>query len=140
MRTHAPGLTTALTTSLLLLLAACDRPEDQRTGSIGDRDVREARAALDPAVVAALDSGNLAYRERDYPRALEHFNAAVRMDGQLAAGWFGIYMAELALGNAEAAEAAMEQARIHAPGATLMHPDPDFPVPPDHPALRDTGR
>jgi tetratricopeptide (TPR) repeat protein len=131
-----------LKTALLvpLLLVACDRPDDQRTGAIGERDVLEARAQLDPAVAAELDSGNAAYRERDYQRALEHYNTAVRMDDRLAAGWFGIYMAQLALGNAEAAEAAMEQARLRAPGANLMHPDADMPVPAGHPALEDTVR
>lgn len=123
-----------------LLLAACDRPDDQRTGTIGERDVLEARAQLDPAVTAELDSGNTAYRERDYERALEHYNAAVRMDDRLAAGWFGIYMAQLALGNEEAAEAAMEEARLRAPGANLMHPDADAPAPGGHPALEDTVR
>lgn len=131
-------LPTAMMTALLL--TGCDRPDDQQTGSIQDRDVLAARAQLDPEVRDALDRGNAAYRDRDYEQALEHYHAAVRMDEALAAGWFGIYMAELALGNADAAEAAMEQARIHAPGASLMHPDADVPVPADHPALRDTPR
>jgi tetratricopeptide (TPR) repeat protein len=136
--TRARVLKTALLVPLLI--AACDRPDDQQTGTIGEREVREARARLDPAVTAELDSGNAAYRERDYQRALEHYQTAVQMNDELAAGWFGIYMAQLALGNAEAAEAAMEQARIRAPGASMMHPDPDLPVPPDHPALQDTAR
>jgi tetratricopeptide (TPR) repeat protein len=127
---------TALTGAILL--AACERPDDQRTGTIEAGDVQAARAELDPAVVDALDSGNAAYRDRDYEQALEHYQTVVDMDERVAAGWFGIYMAHLALGNAEAAEAAMEQARIHAPDATLMHPDPGMPVPADHPALRDT--
>jgi tetratricopeptide (TPR) repeat protein len=121
-----------------LLITACQQADDQRTGAISDQDVLAARAELDPAVLAELDNGNAAYRARDYETALQHYQAAVDMDQRLAAGWFGIYMAQLALGNAEAAEAAMDQARIHAPGATLMHPDPDIPVPADHPALRDT--
>lgn len=129
-------LVAALTATLLF--TGCDRGDDQQTGAIRDRDVLAARADLEPAVVEALDSGNAAYRNRDYRRALEHYNAAVEMNDELAAGWFGVYMAELALGNADAAEAAMEQARIHAPGATLMHPDPGLPVPADHPALTDT--
>lgn len=123
-----------------LLVTGCDRPDDQQTGSIQDRDVLAARAQLEPGVRDALDRGNAAYRDRDYEQALEHYHAAVRMHEGLAAGWFGIYMAELALGNADAAEAAMAQARMHAPGASLMHPDPDRPVPADHPALRDTSR
>lgn len=121
-----------------LLLAACDRADDQRTGDIQDQDVRAARAELDPAVVDALDNGNSAYRAGDYEQALEHYQTAVELDQSVAAGWFGIYMAQLALGNEGAAEAAMEQARIHAPDASLMHPDPDRPVPADHPALGDT--
>jgi tetratricopeptide (TPR) repeat protein len=117
-------------------LVACERPDDQRTETITDRDVLTARQQLDPAVAAALDSGNVAYRARDYQRALEHYNEAVAMNAELAAGWFGIYMAQLALGNPDAAEAAMAQARIHAPQASLMHPDPDLGVPADHPALQ----
>jgi len=133
--THRPLV--AMVTAALVL-TGCDRGEDQRTGTIRDRDVLAARADLDPAVVAALDSGNVAYRNRDYERALEHYNAAIAMHEELAAGWFGVYMAQLALGNVDAAEAAMEQARAYAPGATLMHPDPDMPIPADHPALTDT--
>jgi tetratricopeptide (TPR) repeat protein len=121
-----------------LLLAACDRPDDQRTGAIQGEDVRAARAELDPAVADALDNGNSAYRAREYEQALEHYQTAVELDESVAAGWFGIYMAQLALGDDEAAEAAMEQARQHAPDATLMHPDPDRPVPADQPAPGDT--
>lgn len=124
----------------VLVLAACDRPTDQRTDSITDRSVRDARQQLDPAVAAALDSGNVAYRARDYRRALEYYQKVVEMNEELAAGWFGIYIAQLALGNPDAAEAAMAQARTHAPRASLMHPDPDLGVPADHPALRDTSR
>lgn len=137
MSTCLRALPPALMVSLLFM--ACDRPDDQRTGSIQDRDILEARERLDPQVRDALDSGNAAYRDRDYQQAVAHYRAAVEMDETLAAGWFGIYMGELALGNADAAEAAMEQARLHAPGASLMHPDPDFPVPADHPAVRDTS-
>jgi tetratricopeptide (TPR) repeat protein len=121
-----------------VVLAGCQRPDDQRTDSITDRDVHAAREQLGPAVTNALDSGNAAYRERDYETALRHFQAAVDMDEGVAAGWFGIYMAQLALGNPEAAEAAMAQVRIHAPDASLIQPDPNLPVPGDHPALRDT--
>ncbi len=124
--------------AMALLLAGCERRDDQQTGAIRDQDVLAARAELDPRVVDALDSGNAAYRDRDYERALDLYNEAIALDDDLAAGWFGVYMAQLALGNADAAEAAMEQARARAPGASLMHPDPGMPVPADHPALSDT--
>jgi tetratricopeptide (TPR) repeat protein len=124
--------------AVALVAGGCERADDQRTDTIRDRDVLEARARLDPAVTTALDDGNAAYRARDYEAALRHYQSAVEMEETLAAGWFGLYMAHLALGNVDAAEAAMEQARMHAPGASLMHPDPDLAVPADHPALRDT--
>jgi tetratricopeptide (TPR) repeat protein len=132
------GRTIIAVAAASVALAACDRPDDQRTDTMTDRDVLAARQQLDPVVTAALDSGNIAYRERDYQRALDHYHQAVAVDNEAAAGWFGIYMAQLALGNPDAAEAAMEQARRYAPGASLIQPDPDLGVPAGHPALRDT--
>jgi hypothetical protein len=127
-----------LAVTAILTASACRGEDDQRTDTITDRDVQAARDQIDPAVLEALDSGNTAYRERDYRRALGHYQAAVDRDETVAAGWFGIYMAQLALGNAEAAEAAMVQARNHAPGASLIQPDADLPAPAGHPALPDT--
>lgn len=124
--------------AIAVLAVGCQRADDQRTDTMTDRDVLAARDQLDPAVLAALDSGNVAYRARDYQRSLDHYRDAVGMQDELAAGWFGIYMAELALGNLDAAEAAMARARAHAPTASLMQPDPELGVPADHPALRDT--
>jgi hypothetical protein len=43
-------------------------------------------------------------------------------DKDAAAGWFGIYMVEQALGIAAAADSALERARKRAPGATIIHP------------------
>ncbi len=115
----------ALALGLAVLFAGCERPEDQETGSLDRERVLETRAALDSAVVAALDSGNAAYRIGDYEGALEHYRSVVDAHEDLAAGWFGIYMAELALGNDDAANAAMERARDLAPGASLIHPEAD---------------
>lgn len=104
-------------------LAACDRPEDQETGSVTADEVRRARDELDPAVRDALDAGNEAYRARNYPEALRHFQEAADADEDVAAAWFGIYMAQLALGNVEEAQAAMDRAQRLQPGASLIHPD-----------------
>jgi tetratricopeptide (TPR) repeat protein len=107
----------------LIALAACERPDDQETGSISQDEVRGARENLDPGVVAALDSGNVAYRAKDYETARRYFREATEIDDGVAAAWFGVYMAELALGNDDEAEAAMERAQGLAPGASLIHPD-----------------
>lgn len=111
--------------AVLALLVACAPPEDQETGTIRDQDVRQAREELPPELVAALDSGNAAYRRGAYQDALSAYRRVVDHDEGVAAGWFGIYMAELALGNPEAADSAMARARDLAPGASLIHPERD---------------
>jgi uncharacterized membrane-anchored protein len=110
---------------LAFLIGGCQQAEDQETGSLDRETVRETRAQLDSALVAALDSGNAAYRNGDYESAREHYQSVVDADEDVAAGWFGIYMAEVALGNQEAADAAMDRARDLAPGASLIHPEAD---------------
>ena len=47
---------------------------------------------------------------------------AVELNPDAAAAWFGVYMAEKALGNEEAAAEALERAQDVQPGATLLHP------------------
>ena len=108
-------------------VVGCGAPgDDQETGSISRDDVLEARAALPAGVVAALDSGNAAYREGRYDEARGHYRDATRQGEDVAAAWFGLYMAELALGNSAAADSAMDRAQRLAPGASLIHPaEPD---------------
>ena len=107
------------------LLVACTPPDDQETGSISGDEVREARTNLPEAFVEVLDSGNAAYRRGDYQDALAYYEEAVDMEADIPAGWFGIYMAQQALGNPEAADSALVHARDLAPGASLIHPDRD---------------
>ena len=114
--------TSALALVLLLALSACGRPDDQTTESIDSTDVREARTEPPRALVAQLDSGNTAYKAKDWERALRHYRAVTQMDEDMPAGWFGIYMTEMARGNAPAADSALRRAQKHAPGATLIHP------------------
>jgi hypothetical protein len=104
----------------LLLGGACSPPEDQETGSIEQEDVRSARHELAPATRAQLDSGNAAFREKDWERALRHYREVTRLDAETTAGWFGVYMVEQARGNAAAADSALEKAQSLQPGATLL--------------------
>ncbi|HEX6590023.1 MAG TPA: hypothetical protein VF039_13545, partial [Longimicrobiales bacterium] len=62
--------------ALALALGACDRPDDQPTGSISAEDVRNAAERLDPEVRVALDSGNAAYRRHEFEAALRHYRTA----------------------------------------------------------------
>jgi hypothetical protein len=112
-----------LAVSFALGAGACRQPgEDQPTESIGAEDVRQERAQQSPEFVAQLDSGNSAYRAKDYERALRHYQQVTRINKDEAAGWFGIYMTELARGNAAAADVALKRAQDRAPGASLIHP------------------
>ena len=116
---------TALIALMLALAAGCSPPDDQETGSISDDQVRQTREQLPQELVAALDSGNAAYRRGDYAQALEAYEEAVQIDEDVAAGWFGVYMAHQALGNTAAADSAMLRAQDLAPGASLIHPGSD---------------
>lgn len=105
-----------------LLFTACGE-DDQRTDSVTPDDVRQAREALDPRLVARLDSGNAAMRSRDPATALEQYREATAIDPESAAAWFGVYMAAGALGDEDEAAAALERARDLEPRASLLDPD-----------------
>jgi len=108
---------------LAVLPSACGRGDDQRTDSVTPDVVERARAALDPALLAQLDSGNAAVRTGEHEIALRHYRTATELDPAVAAAWFGVYMAAGALGRFEEAGDALERARRAAPGATLLRPD-----------------
>lgn len=103
-----------------LLVAAGCGPDDQRTESVNPEVLAEARAELGQDVAMALDSGSAAFRREDFELAREHYQRASELAPDHAAPWFGIYMTERALGNVEAAAAALERARASAPEATLL--------------------
>lgn len=107
---------------LLLVAAVSCRPDDQRTDSVTAEKAMQARAALPAEVVAQLDSGNAAFRVKDHKGALAHYTRATELAPDEAAGWYGVYMAQLALGNEEAAQAALAKAQSANPGATLLKP------------------
>jgi tetratricopeptide (TPR) repeat protein len=69
-----------------------------------------------------LDSGNAAYIDRQYDAALRHFDSAVRLDPDLAAGWYGVGMTHGAMGNSAAADSAMARVHLLAPDLPLQHP------------------
>lgn len=78
---------------------------------------------LPRAVTVHLDSGNAAYRAGDYPGARRQYRAAVGEDSTAAAAWFGVYMAERALGNELAADSALSRAGDLG-GASEVHETP----------------
>lgn len=113
---------TLLILGCALAAAVACRPDDQRTETLDVGEAQRARQQLPPELVAHLDSGSAAYRRDDYQGSLEHYEAATRVSEEVAAAWFGVYMAQTALGNETAADSALQKARGLAPGATLIHP------------------
>jgi hypothetical protein len=105
------------------LAAGGCRPDDQRTDSVDPGSGSEQRASWDPEMVRRLDAGNAAIRADSFDVARDHFLAATEIEPDVAAGWFGLYMAEEGRGDAEAASAALERAQAIASGASLIHYD-----------------
>jgi len=103
----------------LSTLASC-RPTEQRTETMDAEALREARAMLSEEAAAALDGGGTAFRDGHYEQALEQYRRAAELAPDAAAPWFGIYMAQRALGRPEAADSALARAQSAAPGATLL--------------------
>ena len=101
---------------VLLALTGC-LPDDQRTDSV---DPSTAGRELPAEAMAQLDSGNVAYRAGDFQGALAHYLRVTEMAPDDATGWFGIYMAQEALGNTAAADSAIAEARKRNPGASLI--------------------
>jgi tetratricopeptide (TPR) repeat protein len=121
-------LSPAVRAALLLALAACGRGDAAAT-----RRARPGAAAIPAPVRAQLDSGNAAYRLRDYPAALRHYREAARLDPDQAPAWYGVQMAAGALGDRAAADSAGARLRalapatppaVHHPGAAPAPPPP----------------
>ena len=113
---------TILVACFVLSVGLSCRPDDQKTETLDPIEGMAAREAMSEEVVAQLDSGSLQFREHDFAAALIHYRRVAEMEPDLAAGWFGVYMAEQALGNLDAAAGALERARGTEPGAALIHP------------------
>lgn len=98
-------------------------PEDQRTDTMDVGTAEELRAEIGPETLAQLDSGNVAFRAQDAERAIRHYRSVTELAPDLAAGWFGLFMAETMRGNTEAADSAFQRAQELAPGASLLRPN-----------------
>ncbi len=117
----------ALAVLLVLAAAVSCRPDDQRTDTLDPHQGMQARENMPAAAVAQLDSGSAAYRIDDFEQSLLHYSRATEIAPDLAAGWFGVYMAADALGDVDLAEEALERARSVVPGATLLHNGDSIP-------------
>jgi tetratricopeptide (TPR) repeat protein len=126
-------------------LTACNgRDDDADRVRLNGADpaMEEARAGWSAEYGGLIDSGNDAYRAGRYDDAADTFRRATEAEPQIAAGWFGLHMSELARGNQEAAAEALQQAEALTPGLGGGHPmgpedmpHPPMDLPPGHPTM-----
>ncbi len=112
--------------ALVLLVAAastCKPAEPPQTEAPQIQEAAPpAQDPMSPEAAAQLDSGSTAFRADDFAGALAHYTKATELAPDLAAAWFGVYMAQEALGNAQAAEEALAKTQALEPGTNLVHP------------------
>ena len=105
--------------ALLLAAVACGG-DDQAALSEETRfeggEVTTARAGWPEGLAAMVDSGNVAFREGRHEDAAGIFRSATDRYPHIGAPWFGLYMAEHALGNLDAATEALEKSESLTPG------------------------
>lgn len=111
----------------LVLLAvtalSCKREEAPQPEAAQVQEPRPAQQqTLPPEVTAQLDSGSTAFRADDFKGALAHYTKATELAPDLAAAWFGVFMAQEALGDAQAAQEALAKTQALEPGMDLTHP------------------
>ena len=102
---------------LAIVTVACttrDEPPKVPLGRAADsvRAEQQAHALLGPAAKAALDSGNVLFRKKNYQEALAEYRAASALAPQHAAPLFGIYMVARATDNRAMADSALTQIRL----------------------------
>ncbi len=123
-----------------MLTVACGRgqpPANETTGTAGTPAAGVEPPRVELGAAAQLDSGNAAYRAKDYRGALAHYQQAAQRAPRLAAAWFGIYMAKGQLGDKAGADSAMRMVQSIAPGTMGAHPagGSSGGLPPGHPAV-----
>jgi hypothetical protein len=102
-----------------LLLTACGEPPPAVPVAVVD----STGADLPLTVHAHLDSAATAYRAGAFEQARVYYRMAIDSIPDLAASWFGLFLAERALGNRGAADSAMRQARRLVTGDSITRRD-----------------
>lgn len=69
---------------------------------------------------ALLDSGNVAFRTKQYPLAQQYYEKAAAEVPDQAAPWYGVYMVAQAIKNQTLADSAMKMVSTRSGGRDLM--------------------
>lgn len=112
-----------------LAVLACGRSNGAQQDSLAARlppghvpiDQPSAGPALPANTKALLDSGNTAFRVKDFEGALAYYHQASLSAPEHAAPWFGTYMVGKAINDTALADSALRMVRSRAPDM-LSHP------------------
>ncbi|MGH7502331.1 MAG: hypothetical protein ACREL7_11295 [Longimicrobiales bacterium] len=111
----------ALAMMCVTTLLACGGDDPSANSAASD----VTGADLPLAVHAQLDSAAAAYRDGNFRAARAHYRMAADTAPDLAASWFGLFLAERSLGNMAAADSALREARrLSADTLSTQRPNP----------------
>ncbi|UCG75833.1 MAG: hypothetical protein JSV95_00415 [Gemmatimonadota bacterium] len=83
------------------------------------------REDMPQEVAVLIDAGNSAFSAGNLEAARRHYLGAAALDSTVAAAWYGVAMAERALGNEAAADSALARVMGLGGPAAVHHPAPD---------------
>ncbi len=86
----------------------------------GGGPMRELPPGLNAVAAARLDSGNVAFRVKQYDVALGYYRGAADAVPNHAAPWYGIYMVAQATKNTALADSALKAVAIRNGGGELL--------------------
>jgi len=120
----------ALLAVAALSASACGGPEVPKTplgatstGSFVPGATSELPPGLNASAAARLDSGNIAFRLKQYDQALHYYEAAAKDVPQHAAPWYGISMVGQATGNKALVDSATRAVAARSGGGDLLNTD-----------------
>lgn len=129
-RSHAMRLLQIAGASALLLTITACGSETSKTGPTtgtlaasaptGEPRAPELPAGLTLEAAAQLDSGNVAFRLKQYPQALAFYEHAVVSVPNHPAPWYGIYMVAMAQGKQPLADSALAMVSARSGGGELL--------------------
>jgi tetratricopeptide (TPR) repeat protein len=100
---------------LALSVAACGTQTDEANRTTLGGEPAQQGGGLPAEIQAPIDSGNVAYRARDYEAALRHYQVATSRSENEPTAWFGVAMAAEAMGNRALADSARSRINRLAP-------------------------
>ncbi len=84
--------------------------------------MKMTRDEMPHEIAVLIDAGNAAFSSGDYETARQHYRGAAARDTAVAAAWYGLAMAERALGNDAAADSALQRLSGLGEAADVHHP------------------